>query len=262
VKIPCQEINPGIYFRKGAVQAAFETLECSFDPIGIKNILFSSLSIQKRFNLKLNTKINNIKVLNDEYILTTDSGEIIKTPFVVNTTYASTNQINSLFGFNRFKIKYEICEISLCTVSSNLVNVGITVMDGPFFSIMPFGLTGRHSLSSVEFTPHRASFDELPTFNCQKYSDVCSPSHIDNCNLCPVKPKTAFPYMQQLTKKYLKESQINYEQALFGIKTILKASELDDSRPTIIKVQSTKPKFISVLSGKINTIYDLEGELV
>ena len=27
-------------------------------------------------------------------------------------------------------------------------------MDGPFFSIMPFGETGLHSLTSVTFTPH------------------------------------------------------------------------------------------------------------
>ena len=42
------------------------------------------------------------------------------------------------------------------------------------------------------------------------------------------------------------------------MKPILQASEIDDSRPTIIKEFSEKPKFISVLSGKINTVYDLD----
>ena len=36
------------------------------------------------------------------------------------------------------------------------------------------------------------------------------------------------------------------------------ASEIDDSRPTVIKQYSEKPYFYTVLSGKINTIYDLE----
>ena len=46
------------------------------------------------------------------------------------------------------------------------------------------------------------------------------------------------------------------------MKPILKASEIDDSRPTVIKQFSEKPTFISVLSGKINTVYDLDEVLV
>ena len=42
------------------------------------------------------------------------------------------------------------------------------------------------------------------------------------------------------------------------MKPILKDSEIDDSRPTVIKVHSKNPTFISVLSGKINTVYDLD----
>ena len=45
------------------------------------------------------------------------------------------------------------------------------------------------------------------------------------------------------------------------MKPILKASEIDDSRPTVIKQFSNSPTFISVLSGKINTVYDLDGVL-
>ena len=50
------------------------------------------------------------------------------------------------------------CEIILCTVDERLKNTGITVMDGPFFSLMPFGQTGLHSLTSVTFTPHETSY--------------------------------------------------------------------------------------------------------
>lgn len=46
------------------------------------------------------------------------------------------------------------------------------------------------------------------------------------------------------------------------MKPILKASEVDDSRPTAIKVMSKEPTFISVLSGKINTVYDLDEYLL
>ena len=45
------------------------------------------------------------------------------------------------------------------------------------------------------------------------------------------------------------------------MKPILKASEIDDSRPTVIRVMSEAPKLVSVLSGKINTVYDLDEVL-
>lgn len=52
--------------------------------------------------------------------------------------------------------------------------------------------------------------------------------------------------------------QFEYDHSLFSMKPILLASEIDDSRPTVIKVHSSEPTFVSVLSGKINTVYDLD----
>ena len=45
------------------------------------------------------------------------------------------------------------------------------------------------------------------------------------------------------------------------MKPILKASEIDDSRPTVVRVHSQNPTLVSVLSGKINTVYDLDQVL-
>ncbi|MNO03656.1 hypothetical protein D3C81_2244240 [compost metagenome] len=68
--------------------------------------------------------------------------------------------------------------------------------------------------------------------------------------------------MHQLAKKYLvPDISIKYENSLFAVKALISASELDDSRPTVIKEFSDSPSFISVFSGKFNTIYDLEEVL-
>ncbi len=136
-------------------------------------------------------------------------------------------------------------------------------MDGPFFSLMPFGQTGLHSLTSVTFTPHETSYDSVATFPCQKESGGrCTPGSLYNCNECPAKPASAWPYMSQLARKYLKEEYgFAYHSSLFSMKPILKASEIDDSRPTVVRVMSEAPKLVSVLSGKINTVYDLDEVL-
>ena len=51
---------------------------------------------------------------------------------------------------------------------------------------------------------------------------------------------------------------LSYVDSLFTLKPILKASEIDDSRPTIIRQYSREPDFYTVFSGKINTMYDLD----
>ena len=45
------------------------------------------------------------------------------------------------------------------------------------------------------------------------------------------------------------------------MKPILKASEIDDSRPTVVRVMNAEPTLVSVLSGKIKKVYDLEEVL-
>jgi len=166
-------------------------------------------------------------------------------------------------GFEKFRIKYELCEIILCDVNSKLSEIGFTIMDGPFFSIMPFGKTGYHSLTSVTFTPHTTSYDSVPTFACQKNSNgFCTANRLGNCNACPSKPSTAYPYMANLAKKYLLDDYtFGYKESLFSMKPILMSSEIDDSRPTVIRTYSKNPTFVGVLSGKINTVYDLDEVL-
>ena len=68
--------------------------------------------------------------------------------------------------------------------------------------------------------------------------------------------------MRQLAEKYLKpEYGFQYHSSLFSMKPILKASEIDDSRPTVVRTLRETPRLVSVLSGKINTVYDLDEVL-
>lgn len=260
--IPCKEVHLPKFINNDTIEASFETEEYSFDAQKIKEYFWEKIKNNKNIKILLSTYPIKVETKNKKYFITTNSKEIIKTGNVINTTYASTNQISQLFNLEKFKIKYEICEIIICDVAKEIKNIGFTIMDGPFCSLMPFGLTGKHSLTSVTFTPHKTSYTELPIFDCQKENKTCTKLHLENCNLCPNRPKTAWNYMSQITKKYLKNTNIKYIDSYFAIKPILKTSEVDDSRPTVIKKLSNNPSFTTVLSGKINTIYDLNKEIL
>jgi len=256
------QIYPELYFKPNMCDGAFLTKEYAYDANILKEYLIEKISGYSNIELIFGIKISHIENNGEQFIIKTDESTY-SSGFILNATYASVNQIHALLGYEPFKIKYELCEIILCSVSDNLKNLGLTVMDGMFFSIMPFGKTGYHSLTSVSFTPHQTSYDVCPILDCQKASGgYCSPGILGNCNLCPAKPQTAYPHMSQLAKKYLRdEFKFEYEKSLFSVKPILKTSEIDDSRPTVIRKLCNKPVFYSVLSGKINTFYDLEGIL-
>lgn len=262
-EIPCEELNPDRYFKKNMCDGAFLTREYTYDAIILRDYLLSKLEDLKNVSIQYRAKIKRIEKLQDVYELEVETGEKYQTGFCLNATYAATNQILDMLGYEKFGIKYELCEIILCNVNSKLKEYGFTVMDGPFFSIMPFGKSGFHSLTSVTFTPHTTCYDATPTFSCQRDSGgICSPVHLGNCNDCNGKPETSFPYMANLARKYLKDEYgFEYKRSLFSMKPILMSSEIDDSRPTVVRIYSRKPTFIGTLSGKINTVYDLDEVL-
>jgi len=262
-EIPCEPISTDEYFNFGLCEGAFITKEYAYDAKILYQEILKTLNQYPNAAIIYNARIKEIKKFSDHFSISLEDGSQFFSDFVINTSYASVNQVLKKAGFQPFFIKYELCEIILCRVNENLKNLGITVMDGPFFSIMPFGLSGMHSLTSVTFTPHKTSYDVLPKFDCQALSQgYCSPDQLGNCNNCDVKPRSAWEYMSTLARKFLKPHlKFEYDHSLFSIKPILQTSELDDSRPTVIKYSSKNPTFMSVLSGKINTIYDLKEEL-
>ena len=261
--IPCEELPAQKFFKDGMCDGVFLTREYTYDAMLLKDYYLQQLSTLNNVTISYGVNITSIERDADSYVVHTEQSQSFSTGFLLNATYAGTNQILEMLGYEKFGIKYELCEIILCEVNDALREYGFTVMDGPFFSIMPFGKTGLHSLTSVTFTPHTVSYDALPSFACQEKSGgYCSVRHLGNCNDCPAKPKTAFPYMANLARKYLKDEYgFTYEKSLFSMKPILMSSEIDDSRPTVIRVYSKNPTCVGVLSGKINTVYDLDEVL-
>lgn len=261
--IRCDEIPVSKYFNDKLCDGAFLTEEYTYDAQILKDYFIEELKKYKNVTIYYGVDIKNIEKIGRTFSVYTET-QCYHTEFLLNATYAGVNQILSMLGCEPFKIKYELCEIILCNVDEKLKNVGLTVMDGPFFSIMPFGKTGFHSLTSVTFTPHSVSYEDVPTFECQGRSEgYCTPKKLGNCNSCKAHPESAWKYMSGLARKYMKEEYgFSYGQSLYSMKPILKASEIDDSRPTVIREFPEMPGLVSVLSGKINTVFDLDSILV
>ncbi len=262
-KIPCRDLPIETYFNPGTCDGVFLTQEYTYDAMILKDYFLEQLKSFDSVKIIYGVKLQSIEPDGENYRVICSDAKYVA-PFVLNATYASVNHVLGALKLpeaEKFKLKYELCEIILCEVEDSLKNVGLTVMDGPFFSLMPFGKTGLHSLTSVTFTPHETDYHVVPEFDCTKKPDgrCALQGMLGNCNDCIYRPESAWEYMAALARKYVKEEHVfRYKESLFSMKPILKASEIDDSRPTVIKVASNSPTFVSVLSGKINTVYDLD----
>jgi hypothetical protein len=258
VEIPAEATDPERWFQAGVVDEAFVCDEASFDSRGLRAEMLRRLE-RPEVEWQLGRRVVAVDRDADRFHLTLDDGRSLSTPRVLNATYAATNQVLGLFGYEPLAITYELCELVLGHPSPALESVGITVMDGPFFSVMPFGLSGMHSLSAVDYTPHHRSSGPLPTFPCQAASPTCSPERLDNCMTCAVRPASLGPEMMQLAGRFLRpELTIDPTTSVLAVRPVLRISDVDDSRPTLVYHHSERPELVSVLSGKINTIYDME----
>ena len=128
--------------------------------------------------------------------------------------------------------------------------MGITLMCGPFFSVMPFPARGLHSLSHVRYTPH-AAWPEGTTVYRPAYAEMAE------------RPREShYPWMVRDAARFLPLlSECRYEDSLWEIKTVLPRSEVDDSRPILFRRDHGLTNLHCVLGAKIDNIFDLFDEL-
>ncbi|MFK7933627.1 MAG: FAD-dependent oxidoreductase [Saprospiraceae bacterium] len=259
---PLEEVVVENPFHAQRIANLYKTTEYSFDPVLLGNHYSEKISQNADIQLFTNTEIKQVEKNGENWEIDfLDKNKKVvqcKTPLVVNATYAASNAIHKLFDVPTIDLQYEIAEMVLLSVPQ-FANQGLTIMDGQFGSLMPYGLTGLHSLSSVAYTHHEVSKQELPTFNCQKAHQSCSPNLLAHCNHCHLRPSSNFNKMRSQLQQYFTEAvQFDFYQSLFTIKSKLRANSIDDGRPTEIRKLASAPDFYCVFAGKVQSIYEIE----
>jgi hypothetical protein len=257
-KLKTESVDPGRYFKPGVVDLAVRVEEFGFDVHALRDALVDRLD-RPEIDWLLGRRVVGGRRVNGTIGVELDNGETLDASVVVNATYSGINQVLGAFGTETLRLKYEQCEVALVETGPDLDGVGLTVMDGPFFSLMPYGHQAVHSLTSVEHTPRRFSLSTLPTFQCQEEIEACTPTSMALCSTCPARPDSGFPYMAQLARLYMRaDARFEYRDSLWTIKTVLEASEVDDGRPTLVVEHEASPRLVTVFSGKLNSVFDLE----
>ena len=155
-------------------------------------------------------------------------GNIDDCDYLINTTYANINEINKLLNVPEIKIKLQDVVIPIFKMKHT--PIGLTIMDGPYCSVMPKGKNkDEFLLYSVEHSLMKDGKLDIDTIyrESEKY----------------------YPFLKQVDRC-----------GFWRTKRALPIND-NDERLSEIFISEVNPKVISVLSGKITTCHHIGIEL-
>lgn len=239
IGLPCAEAAPGHtrLFDAATIEAVFAVEEFSLDSSAVAREMASRLSragVDCRFGRKA-----RVAGITGSGVLLEAGPDRIEARHVVNCTYAELDMIGARTGP---AIKKEVAEIAMIRPPSVLASLAVTVMDGPFFSTMPFPPLGCHSLTHVRYTPHEAWVGP---------GEPPSPRH----SLVQAMVRDAARFLPCIVN-------CTPLRSLYEVKAVLQTTEINDARPILLQASPDSDRILSVLGSKLDHIYDVEALLM
>lgn len=227
-------------FDSQLIEDVFLVEEAVFNAGKLREILKEKL-VAAKVKVILKTEVIKVSSSGQTISVHLSDGERIKSNQVINCTYANINTILQNSNLPTLPLKHELTEMPLFKMPKEFRKIGITIMDGPFFSIMPFPDKKMHTIHHVRYTP-RASFftgsqAELPR---------------DSNSI----------YMIKDIERYIPRLKgIKSKGSLYEIKTVLIQNETSDARPILFKKNYGIKNFHVIMGGKIDNVYDIIEEI-
>lgn len=231
-------------FDNDMIEAVFACHETAFDYSILEHLLSARLA-SAGVEVRLSTELVTLTDGQTGIVAGLSDGSEVTARYAFNITYSQINAVLDKAELPRAQLKHELTELALVKSPPELDGMAVTVMDGAFFSCMPYPTEDLYSLTHVRYTPHESWTDETRS----GASRNLSPDHL---------PQSRAAHMIRDGQRYLPSlAHARYEKSLFEVKTILVKNEHDDGRPILYQKKPAASRVVSILGGKIDNIYDL-----
>lgn len=208
----------------------------------LRNILESKILSNKKIKLFLNTEVIAINRKNHQYELSFFSERQSKQSFdvVVNCSYVNINTLTLQLGYKVPDGQYEYTVVPI--IDLDLPPASITVMDGPFVTLFPYGKTKKFLLYHVDYSVIKSEIRK-----------TLHPEWLD-----PEKSPFANIGQHEYYKK-MQEACVEFLPFLANAKLcgylqsprlVLARHDYDDARPSIINDYGEG--YLTIFSGKID----------
>lgn len=236
-------------FDRDHVEACFTVREHAFNAVKLAEMMSARLAAQG-VEIRLNTPVDRVTREGDGITVKLSDGSAIRADRVIVAAYSGINTLLRNSDLPQLPMKHELTEIALVRHTAPLDGLGVTVMDGPFFSTMPFPSENAHSFTHVRYTP-RGSWNDL-----EAPADPYAALRAGNF-------ESAFPLMVKDASRFMPGLRATtHVKSLYEVKTVLLQNEGNDGRPILFRRDyADTPGLSVVMGGKIDNIYDIISAL-
>ena len=153
-------------FDASRIEAVFEVEECAFDGAALGARMTRELA-DAGVDVLLETEAVSVNSTRGGVEVTLrhssdpagppghrSTGRAVNADLALNCTYSRLNHVLAASDAEPIPAKHELTELALVEPPEALGGAAVTVMDGPFFSLMPYPSRGLYTLSHVRYTPH------------------------------------------------------------------------------------------------------------
>lgn len=232
------------------VEAVFEVDENAFNARNLMGELFKRLG-KKNVDIVPSTRVKSVAEAPLRQVeVKLETGSSVRFDEVFNCTYSHLNHVNVNSGLPILPMKHQVAEICLIEEPKNL-EAAFTLMDGGFFSIMPYPAADTWSLTHVRYTHHETMLHRVTDKELNEFP-------LDGEGK---EPKSRYEYMRRDVLRYLPDVQLKHIRSKFVTKSTLVGMESSDSRPIQFAKNHGLNGYHCVLGAKIDNVYDLEDVL-
>ena len=194
---------------------------------------------KNNIDISLKSRVEEISKNDDLFTLKTTSGEEVDADVVINATYGASNYLTEQLGILVPERQYEYTVVPI--IELDIDKIGITIMDGPFLTILPFGKTNKFLLYHVDLSVIDSEVNTKLNLEwlSKKTSPLSKINKEDYFNMMIDECKNFIPVLQ-------KSKLIDF---LEGPRMVLPRRDDSDERPSLITDTNC---YIEVFSGKID----------
>ena len=167
-------------------------------------------------------------------------GTIAHVDAVVNCSYADINRLTEQLGHETVDREYEYTAVPI--IRLEIPKVGVTVMDGPFMTVLPYGKSADFLLYNVEHTVVARSVDRQLDQSWLR---------ADTSPFARVEKQAFFGSMVAACSRFVPAlADAEMVGCLQGPRMVLARNHSTDARPSLIN--SYDGRYHTVFSGKID----------
>jgi glycine/D-amino acid oxidase-like deaminating enzyme len=241
-------------FDSSRIDSVFEVQECAFDAAKLRARMTADLEaagVEVVFDTEAVSLARATWDGQGADVSMSRAGvqQTVRANLVLNCTYSRLNHLLARSGAATIPAKHELTEMALVEPPPALAGAAVTVMDGPFFSLMPYPSRGSFTLSHVRYTPQCSWLDEPG-------------APVADGDALLAGRESRFVHMVRDAQRYLPVMRdTRYLDSIWEVKTIMPRSEQDDSRPILLRRSNEHPACLTVLGAKLDSVYDVEDAL-